>query len=44
MWRIRRRINKVTKKLFNRLRKDQKSLMEYGNLRSRQAMGIQRWA
>lgn len=33
LWRIRRRINKVTKKLFNRLRKDSKSLIEYGNLR-----------
>ncbi len=40
LWRIRRRINKVTKKLFNRLRKDKKSLMEYGNLRRGKPWGF----
>ncbi|MFO1472398.1 MAG: hypothetical protein U1F27_15340 [Turneriella sp.] len=40
LWRIRRRINKVTKKLFNRLRKDSKSLIEYGNLRRGKPWGL----
>jgi|GEM_PF-2125016 len=40
LWRIRRRINKVTKKLFNRLRKDSKSLVEYGNLRRGKPWGL----
>lgn len=32
-WRIKRRINKVTTRLFQKLRKDQKSPLEFGNLR-----------
>lgn len=33
VWRIRRRINRLTQRLFQKLRKDSKSLVEYGNLR-----------
>lgn len=40
LWRIRRRINKVTGKLFQKLRKDQKSLVEYGNLRRGKPWGL----
>ncbi len=40
LWRIRRRINKVTKRLFQKLRKDHKSLVEYGNLRRGKPWGI----
>ncbi|MFO1527313.1 MAG: hypothetical protein U1F16_15195 [Turneriella sp.] len=40
LWRIRRRINKVTRRLFNRLRKERKSLIEYGNLRRGKPWGL----
>jgi hypothetical protein len=40
LWRIRRHINKVTKKLFNRVRKDKKSLVEFGNLRRGKPWGL----
>lgn len=39
-WRIRRRINQVTKKLFHKLRKESKSLIEYGNLRRGKPWGV----
>lgn len=40
LWRIKRRIDKVTKKLFGRLRRDRKSLLEYGNLRRGKPWGL----
>lgn len=40
IWRIRRRINHVTKKLFQKLRKESKSLTEYGNLRRGKPWGV----
>ena len=40
VWRIRRRINKVTARLFQKLRKDSKSLIEYGNLRRGKPWGL----
>ncbi|HNA80790.1 MAG TPA: hypothetical protein PKM44_11475 [Turneriella sp.] len=40
VWRIRRRINKVTARLFQKLRKDSKSLVEYGNLRRGKPWGL----
>lgn len=40
LWRIRRRINKVTKRLFQKLRKEQKSLIEYGGLRRGKPWGV----
>jgi len=40
LWRIRRRINKVTRQLLQKLRKDKKSLVEYGNLRHGKPWGL----
>jgi hypothetical protein len=40
VWRIRRRINKLTAQLFRKLRKDAKSHIEYGNLRRGKPWGI----
>jgi len=39
-WRIRRRINKVTRRLFKGLRQNHKSLIEYGNLRRGKPWGM----
>jgi hypothetical protein len=40
VWRIRRRINKLTARLFHKLRKESKSLIEYGNLRRGKPWGL----